>query len=127
MTPQAIVTYLGVSGICLLLNNAVLILADAAGFMLLVSVVLSYSVVVVTGYLLHSRVTFRQPLGTMAFTRYSLAMAANIPLLFTATWLWRNFVGLPMSEAAPLATGCMVIVNFALGRWAISGSKPLAP
>lgn len=128
MTPQSFLAYLGVAGTCLLLNNVVLILADAAGCMLLLSVLLSYCVVVVIGYLLHSCVTFRQPFGIVPFARYAAVMAANIPLMFAMTWLWRDLIGLPMRESAPLATACLVIINFALGRWAISGTgKPVGP
>lgn len=115
--------YIFVSGVCLLLNNVILIFADAIGCALLVSVLLSYCVVVVTGYLLHSFISFRQPLSIRAFGRYAFAMAINIPLLFGIVWVWRNAVGLPMSLSAPAATACMFFINFLLCRWAVSAKQ----
>lgn len=126
MNAQSFFGYLLVSGVCLLLNNAVLIIADFSGCTLLVSVLLSYAIVVVAGYLLHSVISFRRPFGHAAFGRYALAMATNVPLLFAITWLWRDVAGLPMRSAAPLATTCMVLINFVLGRWAILGSGKAA-
>ena len=116
MTAQSLPGYLLVSGVCLLLSNVVLIVADRSGCSLLVSFLLAYSIVVVTGYLLHSLISFRRPFGVAAFGRYAFAMAANIPLMFAALWIWRHLVALPMSSSAPIATGCMVLVNFMLCR-----------
>jgi putative flippase GtrA len=126
MTLQSLAAYCVVSGICLLLNNAILIAADLTGCTLFMSVLLSYAVVVVTGYLLHSLISFRQPFGVAAFGRYAFAMAANLPMMFVIIWVGRNLLGLPMSMAAPLATGCMVLTNYLLSHWAVSGHRERA-
>ncbi len=115
--------YGAVSGSCLLLHNATMIAADRAGAPLLAAVLLSFMLVALTGYALHSRWTFRQPLRLRALLRYGLAMSANIPLAYVTTWVWHTPVGLPMVWAAPLASGCMVAVNFVLSRWAIAGRR----
>src|SRR5271155_4063132 len=100
---RSLIGYASVSGLCFLMSNAILIAGDSAGFSLSLSIGLSFLLVVVTGYLLHSWVSFRQPLSLTAFGRYALAMSLNIPLAFVAIWLSRGVVGLPMLWAAPLA------------------------
>jgi putative flippase GtrA len=117
------IIYGGVAGLCLLLHNATMIAADRAGAPLIAGVLLSFVLVALTGYALHSRLTFRQPMGVRAFLRYGLAMSANVPLAFATTWVWHAPVGLPMVWAAPLASGCMLAFNFGLSRWAIAGRR----
>jgi putative flippase GtrA len=112
--------YLFVTGLCLALHNGVIISADAADSPLWLSILLSYAVVVVTGYVLHGLLTFRQPMGLVAFVRYAFAMSANIPLAFITTWFWHEGVGLPMALAAPTASVCMLAINFVLARWAVT-------
>jgi putative flippase GtrA len=115
--------YGAVAGLCLLLHNATMIAVDRAGAPLIAGVLLSFALVALTGYALHSRLTFRRPMGLVAFLRYGLAMSANVPLAFVTTWVWHTPVGLPMIYAAPLASGCMLAVNFGLSRWAIAGRR----
>lgn len=122
MIGRTTVVYGGVAGLCLVLHNATMIAADRAGAPLLAAVLLSFVLVALTGYALHSRLTFRQPMGLRALLRYGFAMSANIPLAFITTWVWHKPVGLPMIWASPLASGCMLLVNFVLSRWAIAGS-----
>ena len=123
MIPRCLRDYALVSGFCLLLNNAVLIGMDRAGASLSASIALSFAIVVVVGYGLHGRVSFRGSLDLRGFARYALAMSANIPLAFAALWLWRDLVGLRVELAAPLATGCTTAINFALCRFAVFGQK----
>ena len=123
MIGRTTMVYGAVAGLCLLLHNATIILADRAGAPLLAAVLLSFVLVALTGYALHSRLTFRRPMRLRALLRYGLAMSANVPLAFVTTWVWHTPVGLPMIWAAPLASGCMVAVNFALSRWAITGRR----
>lgn len=119
MIARSALSYAAVSGLCLMLHNGVMIWADHAGCVLPVAVGLSYLIVVVTGYVLHARFSFRQPVGTAAFARYALAMSANMPLALIITWLWREPAGLPMVFAAPLATICLLAINYGLSHWAI--------
>lgn len=119
--------YAATSGLCVLLNNAVLILMDRAGAPLTLSIAASFAMVVAAGYALHSLLSFRAPVSLAAFGRYALAMSANVPLAFATVWLWRDAAGLRMEWAAPLATGCAALANFALCRWAIAGRPAPAP
>lgn len=123
MMGRTTIVYGGVAGLCLLLHNATIIAADRAGAPLIAGVLLSFVLVAATGYALHSRLTFRRPLGWREFWRYGLAMSANVPLAFITTWLWHTPLGLPMVWAAPLASGCMMAFNFGLSRWAIAGRR----
>jgi putative flippase GtrA len=123
---RSLIGYAMVSGLCWLISNAILIASDRANFPLSLSIGLSYMLVVVIGYLLHSWISFRQALSLPAFGRYALAMSLNIPLAFAAIWLLRDAVGLPMLWAAPLATGCTTAINFVLSRWAVSKGEPLS-
>ena len=115
-----------VAGTCLALHNAAMIGVDwaargrlsalgvtAAGF------ALSFVVVSVVGYLLHSWLTFREALSLSRYGRYALAMSTNTPLAMGATWALRGPAGLPMDYAAPLASSLMIVANFLLSRWAI--------
>ena len=60
------IVYGGVAGLCLLLHNVTMIAADRAGAPLIAAVLLSFVLVALTGYALHSRLTFRQPMGVVA-------------------------------------------------------------
>lgn len=116
-TPSA---YIIVAGICLLLHNIVMVVADNRGVPLWLAVLISFGLVASTGYTLHGLFTFRQRLALSAFARYAIAMAANLPLAFATTWIWHDLLGLAMILAAPIATVCMVVFNFFLSRWAIT-------
>jgi putative flippase GtrA len=120
MTARLPLAYVAVAGSCLVLHNVILITADFAGLPLGVAVLLSFTAVAGSGYVLHASFTFRQPLAMAGLLRYGAAMSANIPLAFVATWLWHVQINLPMPQAAPIASGCMLVFNFILGRWAIT-------
>lgn len=123
MNMRAPSTYVVVAALCLALHNAVMILSDRAGSPLWLAVLLSFGIVAATGYALHGVFTFRQPLAMPGFARYVLAMSANVPLAFIFTWFWRDWTGLAMPVASPLASICMLAINFALSRWAIGAPK----
>ena len=112
--------YVAVAGVCVVLHNAVLIIGDFLGVPLWLGVMISFGIVASVGYVLHGLFTFRQPLAVRRLAKYAVAMSANIPLAFVTTWFWNRVVGLPMALAAPLASVCMLAVNFVLGRWAIT-------
>ncbi len=123
MIGRTTLVYGAVAGCCLLLHNATMIAADRAGAPLLAGVLLSFMLVALTGYALHSRFTFREPMRLRALLRYGLAMSANVPLAFVTTWVWHTPVGLPMVWAAPLASISMLALNYGLSRWAIAGRR----
>ena len=127
MNVHGIRDYTIVSVACLSLNNAILIAMDRAGASLAAAVSLSFVIVVVVSYVLHSRFTFGAALGITSFVQYATAMAANIPLTFAVLWFWGHFVGLRVEFAAPIATGCLASLNYVLCRFTISGGGRASP
>lgn len=119
MIPRPALAYGAVSAVCLSMHNAVMIGGDWLGWPYFGSILVSFSLSAVTGYILHSLVTFGEPISMRRFMRYAMAMMANIPIAFVAIWVWHDLAGLAMLWASPIATVCMVVVNFLLSRWAI--------
>ena len=120
MNVRTPVAYSAIAGLCIALHNLVLIAGDRLGLPLWQGILLSFALVATVGYMLHGVFTFRQPLAVGRFARYAVAMSANIPLAFVTTWFWHDIVGLAMALAAPIASACMLALNFVLGRWAIA-------
>lgn len=116
--------FLAVAAICLLTHNAVMVLGDYSGLSLIASVGLSFIIVVIIGYLGHSRFTYHEPVTLTQFSRYTVAMAANLPTALLTVWLARDLFGLPMPIAAPLSTLVSLGINYVLSRWAISPHRP---
>ena len=114
--------YLCVSGTCFLGHNGIMIAAERFYAALWLAVLLSFVITVIIGYILHSTFTFKQPFSLSAFGRYTLGMLLNIPLAYATTWFWYHWLEFPMTIAAPLASLCMLVLNFLLSRWAISTS-----
>jgi len=114
-----------VAATCLALHNGVMIGTDWAmrgqGPLAISSVGFAVSFVLVSlvGYALHSHLTFREPMSIGRYGRYALAMSTNTPLALGVTWALRGPVGLAMVYAAPLASCLMIGANFLLSRWAI--------
>lgn len=119
MLKRTALPYLLVSGICLLLHNVVMIAAIHGGAPLVIAVGLSFCIVVVTGYVLHSLLSFRQPLSLARFWRYAAAMSLNMPLALVTIWLWKDIAGCPVVVAVPLATLTMLAANSLFSYWAI--------
>lgn len=115
--------YLAVAATCIVLHNGVLIGGDAIGMPLWATVSASFVIVASVGYVLHGLFTYSQPLTMANFAKYGIAMSANIPLAFVTIWLWKDIVGLSMILAAPLASACMLAINFLLGAWAMIPGK----
>lgn len=124
MIARSTLIYGAVSILCLCLHNIVVIGGDRIGWPYPASILVSFCLSAATGYLLHSRLTFGEPLGACRFVRYATAMSLNIPLALAALWLWHDLFGLAMIWASPIATLCMIAVNFLLSRWAIVPRKP---
>lgn len=112
--------YLCVSGGCFFGHNIVMIVADSLHTALWLAVLLSFAAAVTIGYISHSLFTFKRPLSISVFIRYAIGMSLNIPLAFATTWFWYSWLEFSMPVAAPLASLCMLALNFLLSRWAIS-------
>ncbi|MEI5689066.1 MULTISPECIES: GtrA family protein [Sphingomonas] len=112
--------YLVVGGSCALINTTVLVGAGALGLPLGLSIAVSFIIVCLAGYALHAAVTFDAPRHWRGFLRYTLAMAANLPMSTLLLWLFARVLHWPMALAAPAVTATMLAVNFLSSRWAIT-------
>ena len=105
--------------LCAAVHNAIVVAGDLWLLHYALSCAISYVVVVVLGFALHARFTFRQPATIAAFWRYGLSMAANYPLTLALLFLMCDVGGWPVAAAAPTATALLLAANFLAGRWAI--------
>jgi len=109
---------------CALLHNAIMIAGDWAGLHYVASSFLSFAIVVVVGYLLHSGWTFPGAArGRTPFARYALTMAANLPLSIAGMFVLVDLAGLPVPIAAPAVTVFLAAFNFIGGRWALKAQS----
>ena len=120
MSARTPFAYVIVSGFCAFLHTANLIVADNIGIPMGLAVLASFLIVGCAGYVLQAVFTFRRRLAVTGLFRYAAAMSVNIPLAYVAIWIWHVALGLPMLIAAPVASVCMLGLNFVLGKWAIA-------
>jgi putative flippase GtrA len=109
--------------VCAVLHNVIMLSLDRLGLHYLLSGAVSFGLVVVTGYALHSKVTFGEPRSLRAFLRYAASMAMNYPATVALLFLISDLGGLPLAAAVPAATVVMLVWNFLASRWSISQSK----
>jgi len=126
--------YLIVGAVCAGAHNAIMIGGAALGAHYAVSSAVSYAIVVLIGFLLHSRFTFSVTARWGSFARYAAGMLLNYPIWVALMFLFCDVARLPMTIAAPLGTVVMLVWNFAVSRWAIlrrphpeARSAPVAP
>jgi putative flippase GtrA len=106
--------------VCALLHNAIMIGGDWAGLHYVVSSLISFAIVVLVGYWLHSGWTFPgAERGRVTLARYTLTMAANLPLSLAGMFLFVDLLGLTVPVAAPTVTVLLAAFNFVAGRWAL--------
>jgi putative flippase GtrA/SAM-dependent methyltransferase len=110
---------------CAALHNAILIGLDRFGVHYVVSSVVSFVVVVVVGYALHTKVTFQAARGFASFVRYAAAMSANYPLIVALLFLMVTLAGLPVLIASPAGTLILFGWNYLASRWAIVRARSL--
>jgi len=111
--------YLLVGITCAVLYNVTLIVGDFSGLHYAVSTVVSFVIVVLSGYWLHSTFTFGRELSAAALFRYALGMAANLPISLILMFVFCDLVHIAVAVAAPATTAILFIWNFAASRWAI--------
>jgi putative flippase GtrA/SAM-dependent methyltransferase len=119
--------YLLVGLSCAALHNAIVIGLDRVGIHYVGSSVVSFVIVVVVGYLLHTAFTFQAPRSLPSFARYAVAMAANYPLVVALLFLMVTLAGMPVPIAAPAGTLILFGWNFVTSKWAIARRKGGAP
>ena len=106
--------------VCALLHNAIMIGGDWAGLHYVVSSLISFAIVVLVGYWLHSGWTFPgAERGRVTLARYALTMAANLPLSIAGMFVFVDLVGIGVPIAAPTVTVLLAAFNFIAGRWAL--------
>jgi len=114
--------FFSVGLLCALLHNAIMIGGDWLGLHYLASSLISFAIVVLVGYLLHSAWTFPgAQRGAMPFARYTLTMALNLPLSLAGMFVLVDLAGLGVPLAAPAVTVMLALFNFLGGRWALRG------
>jgi putative flippase GtrA len=105
---------------CALLHNAIMIAGDWLGAHYVVSSFVSFAIVALFGYLLHSGWTFPgAQRGHMPFARYALTMSANLPLSIAGMFVFVDLGGLPVAIASPVVTVLLAAFNFLGSRWAL--------
>lgn len=111
--------YLGVGGACAALHNLVMIVGDRGGVPYPLSICVSYVLVVLLGYALHTTITFREPRTGRGLLRYAAAMAGSIPATLLLLLVFRTWLRWPMVYASPVATVTMLAANYLTSLWAI--------
>ena len=105
---------------CALLHNAIMIGGDWVGLHYVTSSFISFAVVVLFGYWLHSGWTFPgAERGRVTLARYTLTMALNLPLSIAGMYVFVDLAGMAVPLASPLVTVLLAAFNFVGGRWAL--------
>ena len=105
--------------VCVLLNYAIIVAANAAGLHYIPAMLLAFALVTPIGFLLHSRFTFREPFRWQALWRFSAGAASAAPLAFAAMILLCSGLSLHVAIATPIATLIVFLWNFIAAHWAI--------
>ncbi len=123
MLKRSTIRFLLVGGACAATYNAIVISGAWLGIHYLISTLFSYVVVVILGYLLHSRFTFVERTNLASFVRYAIAMAANLPLSLILMFSLCDVGGVSVAVASPVTTALLVVWNYGASRWAIGGKS----
>lgn len=106
--------------VCAVLHNVIIIVGHFLGLHYLPSSVISFALVVLVGYGLHSGWTFpgaRRGAGSLA--RYALSMSANLPLFVAGLYVLVDLLGFSVPLATPVVTVLLMAFNFIATRWAL--------
>ncbi len=110
--------------VCALAHNAIMIAGDWMGLHYALSLVVSFLIVVVLGYRLHSGWTFREAARTRAsFGRYALVASGNFPASLAGMFVFVDLLNLSVPVASPVVTVLLFAFNFAGNRWALRGGQ----
>ncbi|HZS65761.1 MAG TPA: GtrA family protein [Burkholderiales bacterium] len=116
--------FFSVGLVCALLHNAIMIGGDWFGLHYAVSSLISFAIVVLVGYGLHSSWTFPGARrGATSFTLYTVTMALNLPLSLAGMFMFVDLAGLGVPLAAPAVTAMLAAFNFVGGRWALRARR----
>jgi putative flippase GtrA len=108
-----------VGGLCAGVHNTIMIGGAALRLHYVLTSAVSYTVVVLLGFGLHTRFTFSEKPEWAAFARYAAGMALNFPIWLVLMFLLNDTARIPMLFASPIGTLLMLIWNYGVSRWAI--------
>ena len=114
--------YIVVGAICAVVHNVVMIVCDFLGFHYLPMNFVSFGIVTLLGYLLHSGFTFRGQLSIAAFLCFAAGLAVGFPISLLVMAILCTGLGIPVTIAAPSATIVLFVWNYASAQWAILGT-----
>jgi putative flippase GtrA len=104
-----------------LLNNAIVIGMDQAGYHYAVSVAVAFLVVMLVGYRLHASYTFEVEASRGGWLRFLLVNLSGFPLSIALMFVLCDGVGLSASLAMPIATVLLFAWNYVLAHRVIAG------
>lgn len=112
--------FLAVGLACAVLHNAIMIAGAWLGLHYVASSLVSFAIVVVFGYCLHTAWTYPDAQrGRMSLARYAVTMSANLPLFIAGMFVFVDLAGISVPIAAPVVTVLLIAFNFVGSRWAL--------
>lgn len=111
--------YAQVGLLCALLNNAIVIAMDHAGYHYTIGVVVGFLIVMAVGYLLHAAYTFEVRASRAGWLRFVVANLSGFPLSLGAMFILCDGIGLSASIAMPIATVLLLFWNYLLAHLTI--------
>lgn len=116
---QISVRYAMIGACAALMQNAIMISADHAGYHFMIGNLLSFAVVSSFAFLAHSRFTFRRQYSWIRYLRYMTGLLSGLFIASLLFFLFIKIFELPMLLVAPLVTAIMLIYHYLAARWAI--------
>ena len=119
--------YAQVGLVCAILNNAVVIVMDRAGFHYMLAVVTAFLSVTLVGYVLHSIYTFAASVRRSALAKFAAASLVGACWSMLLMILLCDGLNLSATIAMPIATLLLFAWNYGAARWAILPRSELLP
>jgi putative flippase GtrA len=115
--------YSAVGGLCMLINNVIIIGGARFGIHYVAATVAAFFVTTPLGYTLHTMFTFGARLSWQAFLRFAAGIAMSVPSFLVLMALLCTGLGLPVGIATPAATVMAIVLSYATAHWAILGFR----
>jgi putative flippase GtrA len=112
--------YVQVGALCALLNNAIVIAMDRAGYHYVLGVTVGFIIVMLVSYLLHTTYTFETRGSAAGWLRFAGANVSGFPLSLGSMFVLCDGIGLSASFAMPIATVLLLCWNYFLAYWLIA-------
>lgn len=113
--------YVLVGGVCAGLHNAVMLACAQFHIHYSVSSLVSYTIVMLVGYSLHTTFTFSVPRTRSGFIRYVGATASNYPISVFLLFVLVDLAGVSLTASVPISTALLIVWNYLANRWALMG------